>query len=278
MKSKFLEGKRNWRLDHLLYVLLDLVVPYYIGRVRQQDFGFEGPDLEVKKQQEITERALTVPKDFITEIEAGHLYHVRSQSGSHHYHVDLDAYTCGCLSYPLINFCKHLCVVQNHFPIGQKPGEIFTLDKQDTEIQGMEDSGEDLGEEDKDQEKISGLVDKLQHLSVRTQLQRPLKLTPALANLDQSLDAAFSDLGHTEDVDRVLPKHKRVAPNQRSGWHETATVMGTNIKTKRASKHTDPYSAKEASGKKAQPDAMRPLKRKKVGDRWVLFSLTLHRQ
>ena len=53
LKSKFLEGKQNQHVDHLLYVLLDLIMPYYVACGQCQEFGFEGPDLEVKKQKEI---------------------------------------------------------------------------------------------------------------------------------------------------------------------------------------------------------------------------------
>lgn len=62
LKSKFLEGKQNRCVDYLLYVLLDLVIPYYIAWSQCQEFGFEGPDLEIKKRKEIMERALTITK------------------------------------------------------------------------------------------------------------------------------------------------------------------------------------------------------------------------
>lgn len=38
-----------------------------------------------------------------------------SQPG-HWYEVDLRAYTCTCLDYPAICFCKHIHAVQTHFP------------------------------------------------------------------------------------------------------------------------------------------------------------------
>lgn len=278
LKSKFLEGKHNHHLDHLLHVLLDLVVPYYIGRSRRQEFGFEGPDLEVKKRQEITQRALTISKDLVTEIIAGEAYRIKSQSANHYYQVNLDAYTCECLSYPLINFCKHLCAVQNYFSMASKTQEIFTCNTEEmhhlrlTTGTSPPDTSDDDSEVDgslNEMEKISDLVDKLQHLSVRTRLQRPLHLTPKLEILSKSLDDVLQDLGYIEGVEQVLPKHKRVAPNQRGRWRETAEVMGARIKTTHISKHTDPYSAREASGKRAQADAKQPLKRRKLETRYL---------
>ena len=116
--------------------------------------------------------------------------------------------------------------------------------------------------------KISALVDKLQHLSVYIWLQCPTHLSLALQNLDNAINEAFADLGHAQDFNHVLPKQKKVAPNQHS-WTETAEVMGARVKTKKPSKHTDPYSGKETSGKKAKPDARQPLKRHRVGERYL---------
>ncbi|KAJ7468310.1 hypothetical protein B0H11DRAFT_1645644, partial [Mycena galericulata] len=57
LKGKFLHGKRNRRLDHLIWTLLEAVLPYYALKQRRQDLGFEGPDLELKKRQDILERS-----------------------------------------------------------------------------------------------------------------------------------------------------------------------------------------------------------------------------
>ncbi|KAJ7779485.1 hypothetical protein DFH07DRAFT_730176, partial [Mycena maculata] len=57
LKCKFFHGKRNRRLDHLLYILLHGVLPYYALKQRRQDLGFEGPDMEVKKRREIVQRS-----------------------------------------------------------------------------------------------------------------------------------------------------------------------------------------------------------------------------
>ncbi|KAJ6505100.1 hypothetical protein C8R45DRAFT_817585, partial [Mycena sanguinolenta] len=57
LKSKFLLGKRNRRLDHLLYVLIKRVVAYYGLKQERQNLGFEGPDIELKKHKDIAKRA-----------------------------------------------------------------------------------------------------------------------------------------------------------------------------------------------------------------------------
>ncbi|KAJ7618887.1 hypothetical protein DFH06DRAFT_909829, partial [Mycena polygramma] len=57
LKGKFLLGKRNRRLDHLLYTLMKEVLPYFALKQRRQDIGFEGVDIEVRKRQDIVKRS-----------------------------------------------------------------------------------------------------------------------------------------------------------------------------------------------------------------------------
>ncbi|KAF9536364.1 hypothetical protein CPC08DRAFT_618050, partial [Agrocybe pediades] len=57
LKGTFMEGKRNRRLDHLVHLLVDRAIPYFIHRHRRQELGFEGGDLEVQKRLEIEKRA-----------------------------------------------------------------------------------------------------------------------------------------------------------------------------------------------------------------------------
>ncbi|KAE9388670.1 hypothetical protein BT96DRAFT_796534, partial [Gymnopus androsaceus JB14] len=53
LKGKFLKGKRNRCFDHLLHVLTEEVIPYYLMKQTHQDLGFEGDDLEVKKRKQV---------------------------------------------------------------------------------------------------------------------------------------------------------------------------------------------------------------------------------
>ena len=167
-----------------------------------------GPDLEIKKRKEIMERALTITKDLICEIEIGQTYCIKSQFGIYHYWVDLDAYTCECLSFPLINFCKHLCAVQHHFPAGQAK-DVFTCNNTDLSFKKQEadpvsdSSDDDTVDFEREATKISALVDKLQHLSVCTWLQHPTHLSLALQNLDDAINEAFTDLGHAQSKRRL---------------------------------------------------------------------------
>jgi hypothetical protein len=71
LKSKFLQGKCNRRLDLLLSKLLTGVPPYYALKQRRQELSFEEPDIEVQKRQDICKRAKIYAKINITQVTAG---------------------------------------------------------------------------------------------------------------------------------------------------------------------------------------------------------------
>ncbi|EJC99416.1 uncharacterized protein FOMMEDRAFT_40357, partial [Fomitiporia mediterranea MF3/22] len=54
LKSNHLEGKRNRRLDSLIYTLNEITIPYYKSKHTRRELGLEGDDLEEKKRQDIT--------------------------------------------------------------------------------------------------------------------------------------------------------------------------------------------------------------------------------
>ena len=112
-----MEGKRNRHLDHLIYVLIEKAIPYFRARHHRQHLGFEGPDLEIQRCIEIAEHAKTIQKSDISLTEDPSIFCVKSQSiQNFSYDVDLVSYHCNCLSFLLVNFCKHISAVQLHFP------------------------------------------------------------------------------------------------------------------------------------------------------------------
>jgi hypothetical protein len=115
LKWKFLLGKRNRCLDHLVHTLVEHVVPYYALKQRRQDSNFEGPDIETKKRVAILKRAEKYTEDQIQQV-GDSMYTVTSESQPGRVHdVDIDAYSCSCLDFPLISFCKHVAAVQRLF-------------------------------------------------------------------------------------------------------------------------------------------------------------------
>lgn len=101
---------------------------------------------------------------------------------------------------------------------------------------------------------LAGISLKIQWLAVHTCIAPPMHLTNNLLQLNSLLNTILASFPWPT----VLPKVKKIAPNQHS-WPETKLVMGTHIKMKCKSQHTDPYSGGEQYGKKAKADARQPL-------------------
>ena len=259
LKGSFMQGKRNRRLDHLIYILVDHAMPYFIQRHHRQENGFEGPDLEVKKRIEIEGRAESIPKSSISYGGEDETFYVHSLSDpSVKYRVDLDTYDCDCMDFPSIHFCKHICAVQMHFPEKYKviPTSALMIHCTDTfepnPNSSESDSDDDESKPFTTRDPMGEIVNKLASLAITLQTSPPpASLSDALGDLDSHLDDILGKL-HAHDKS-LLPPKKKIAPNQNT-WTETAAVMNIPIKTKRKI-HSDPYSGGERSGKKAKPDA-----------------------
>jgi hypothetical protein len=253
LKGKFLQHKRNWQLDHLLYILTEKTIPYFIARHRWQDFGFEGPDLELRHYLEIEERAKAITKASIEPAKDGDSYQVPSQSEpGFWYHVNLDAYTCDCDGFHLISFCKHLSAVQTHFP--PPFSAITSLPTGGPDLPDVDAPTKPASVTANDSHDLIQIGRKLLELSSHGQTL-PHPDMDALLAIELNLDRALTKQGSIS----ALPTMVKVAPNQHS-WSETAAVMGVKPKTKRK-RHEDLYSGGQQSGKKAKADARAPKKK-----------------
>lgn len=259
LKGDFLEGKRNRRLDHLLHALTQKAIPHFIARHRRQAYGFEGPDLALKRRMEIERRADSIEKADITPSkDEANIFSVKSQSDDAiDYEVDLEDYNCTCLSFPVIRYCKHISAVQKHYPETVQLIPASALDiTAPTEIpdQTSTATAASLVDDDTTNKlaRIAEISLKLQDLANRLKFNPHVEDHDALEDLEQELDAALSAIQPRS----MLPPKKKIAPNQHS-WTETAAVMGVAVKSKRKA-HTDPYGGGERPGKKAKPDARQP--------------------
>ena len=249
MKGKFLEGKHNRWLDYLIYVLIHDVIPYFRAKHHRQEFGFEGLDLEMKYHAEIDTIAPSFSLDNITGYEIDDepgQFTVQSQSNPNvTYHIDIKAYTCDCASYSLICYCKHLVAVKLHFyeELDVLPMDsLFTTASNFPASFGSSNHIADsvlthIDKPNPDLVVLARIPSKLQRLAVRTQLSSQKHMTDSLQQLNSFLDLLLAGTAPTQ----VLPKLKKVAPNQGS-WSETASVMCAKPKPKCKTTHTDPYS------------------------------------
>ena len=81
LKGKFLEGKQNQWLDHLIHTLIKDMVPDFRAKHDRQQMGFEGIDIEAKLRSRIEDVACVFPLDDIEELEdEPGIFTVKSQS------------------------------------------------------------------------------------------------------------------------------------------------------------------------------------------------------
>ncbi|KAJ7745005.1 hypothetical protein DFH07DRAFT_720669, partial [Mycena maculata] len=245
-------------LDHLIYTLCEVAIPHFISRHHRQDLGFEGPDLALKHQMEVTKRAMLIPRSDLQLDPETRKYIVRSQSDPTNifYEVDLDAYDCTCLSFPLIRFCKHIGAIQHHFPEAVIKIPVNTL----AVPLGNDEDSLDTDPESDSPVAIDNLAHRLESLmfsclnppSVMTD-----KLRLAIISATRTLDVLHSDLALPPTI--LPPQKVKVAPNKHSDWEETKVAMHIGpVKSKKRKEEYDPYGGKERSGKKAKSDARDP--------------------
>jgi hypothetical protein len=195
----------------------------------------------------------------IQEVEPGRLFTVKSQSTADlWYTVDLEAYTCQpCPSFPAIQFCKHICAVEDHFPDLVLPHSLPLAsqpwDQADplphTNQLSISNSAPAISlAVTREDAHLLQIISKLQFIH-RSNVTLPESPTTSL----QVLDGALADATKGAEI---LPRTaiEKVASNQGTA-SETASVMGTQRKGAKKRKQVDPYGAGQASGKSARPDA-----------------------
>ena len=68
LKSKWLEGKRNRRVDHLVHTLVTIMLPSYAIQHVRQELGFEGLNLAGKRRKEILARTPEIDAKAICDL------------------------------------------------------------------------------------------------------------------------------------------------------------------------------------------------------------------
>jgi hypothetical protein len=114
LKSKWLDGKRNRRVDNLINVLINDLLPNIEHRLKQQEVIKQGDDLASCHWWEIQACAPETPWEHITQVEHMH-FQVCSSKEEKFYDIDLLNTKCTCLDFPQIEFCKHLASVKHYF-------------------------------------------------------------------------------------------------------------------------------------------------------------------
>lgn len=237
------------------------VLPYYALKQRRQEVGFEGPDIEVKKRQDICRRARGYTKENIERLDSG-LYLVPSSSTvAKFYEVEIDSFTCTCLDFPLISYCKHLCAVQLLFDEDGPPSDAPRSPNVPS-LATLQDSGTEAAAMLPDTvipktPTLTMYAEKLERLAARLRRTRRKQTFTSLDDLATALDAMLLET----DDSNVLPASQHVKPGS-SSFKQTLEAMMPGIKTKRKPAGDPAYGAGASSGSKAK--STKPSRRKYV--------------
>ena len=123
LKSIWLEGKRNRRVDHLIHTLITEFLPGLEIRHERQMLGMKGPNLAEKRRQQILTHAPETPLHKIQKIDDSH-FKMQSLNTNRYYNIDLVTTTCDCSDFPRIRLCKHIAGIVHFFggaDLGPRP-------------------------------------------------------------------------------------------------------------------------------------------------------------
>ena len=163
------------------------------------------------------------------------------------------AYTCTCLDFPTIRFCKHICAVQTHYPTVHQFIDL-NQDPQERLFDYVSPSSTPTASLTiplpipTPSPAPSSLVEDLERLAAKMRISPDHEPHPDLQV------AVSRELSLLQGSTQLLPgRVPRIAPNQKS-WPETRAVMVRMPPKKTKAKRTgDPaYGGGERSGKKAK--------------------------
>ncbi|KAI9434064.1 hypothetical protein H4582DRAFT_2081386 [Lactarius indigo] len=226
---EWLDGKRNRRLDHLVFTLVKSADPYYRFRHDRQQAGLDGLNLEVARRKVIEETARTITCDSIEKFDDSQ-FHVASQTKlGDFYAIKLAPPACNCEDFPCIRFCKHIGAIYFHFPhLRPKDGPAASS----TLPQPEQPERTTPGQSTKDT--VHLLVQDINRLSHKLIANDTDQSTPSQAIVEavRSAKVSLSAVITSVTGANSLPHKERIAPNQHS-WTETAERMGIKKTVKR---------------------------------------------
>jgi hypothetical protein len=277
LKSIWLEGKRNRRVDHLIHTLVMEFLPEVEIRHKRQMLGMEGLNLAEKRRRQIQTRAPETPLSKIEKIDDLH-FEVQSSSSNKHYQINLDTTTCNCSDFPRIRLCKHIAAVVHFFggaELGPQPPVNASASKSVAPNSPVQQDGSVGSTDDDATAAIVSAANDIISLSQEliSKAAHDLGIAKSLNSIRSRLGALVHSATAPGDGS-PFPEKENIAPNQLS-WPETAARMGVKrgdkcrgkgkVDSALTAQHIgepnrkraadDPYGAGEQSGKRAKPDA-----------------------
>ena len=279
LKSKWLEGKRNRRADHLVSILIKDVIPEFVCRYNGQNLGFHGSDLGKKRREELLARTPEMNAESIRSVGDNGFY-VRSVTDpSREYLVDLSKQSCDCPDWPRVWLCKHVTAVAHFFGRKDQQIEVELIIPKSTAPAPAPSSREESPGEHSDASAASASI--LQNvINVSRDFLNNVPGSQGTARSLRMVEAHLTAVvRNARTLENPLPDQESILPNQGT-WSETAKRMGATRRRKRPRlalpnppealaparigdlnckqprvKFTDPYSGGVRSGRNALPDA-----------------------
>ncbi|KAF8491687.1 hypothetical protein F5888DRAFT_1807194 [Russula emetica] len=265
LKSGWLDGKRNRRMDHLIHTLVKEFLPNIEHRHKWQTLGMEGPNLAEERRQQILTRAPETPVEKIVKIDDLH-FEVQSSNSPKHYQINLITTTCNCSDFPNISLCKHIAAVVHFFggaDLGPQPPRNGSASASDSGEHESPSQRVGHGAADNDDAAASILLAANEIISLSQRLITEVPRDPRIAkslNVIQSrltalvLPATAADNAYlAETAARMGEKRGKKHGSGKVDSSLTAQHIG-EPNHKRAGDN-DPYGAGEQSGKRAKLDA-----------------------
>ena len=224
LKSKWLEGKHNHHVDHLIHTLIVILFPSYANCHDCQELGFDGPDLTNKWHQEILVRILEIKAKSIHNLGNDQFSIQSATHSSCLYSVELGAQSCDCLDWPRVQFCKHVAAVAHHF--GNSDQQIAAISQTVKSIQEVSLGAQSNGNS------ATSIVENVIAVS-KAFLDDGVLLSPTTVRSLQLVESHLTAVvWNSQSSTNPLPNKDVILPNQGT-WAETAEQMGVMCKWKR---------------------------------------------
>jgi len=221
LKSKYLDGKRNRRVDHLIHTLVVGMLPSYENKHDRQVLGLEGDNLATKRHKEILARMPEINTESIQDLGDEKFSVQSSTDSSHTYSVELRLQSCDCPDWPRIRLCKHLAAAAHYFGNGDL--QIEPAPKTAQPIwEGSLGTQSDAGS-------AASIVENVIAVS-RAFLNDGAPSSPATVRSLQMVESHLTAVVHiSRSQEDPLPDKENLPPNQDT-WAETAERMGAKRK------------------------------------------------
>src|SRR5258708_3735102 len=211
LKSIWLEGKRNRRVDHLVHTLVVEFILDLEMRHKRRELGMHGGDLAKQRHQQILRCAPETPLTQIRKIDDLH-FEVQSSNSNKFHLINLVATTCSCSDFPRIRLCKHIAAVVHFFGgVDLRPQPLDNVGSASEPVAPCSPVQHDSSDDSAAIQSIINDIFSLSQRLVLTGLSDP-RIAKSL-NLLNTIRSGLNGLVFPAGDGSHLPEKENIAPN-----------------------------------------------------------------